>query len=157
MFLQEPVCYTDTKIAFWIKLIFNVSIHIRNSLKWAWYFHPAHTKPIANTQLPVFVLCSYTRNGYQRLDEEGSISQEVLKRILAKYFLYGLQINYLHWKFNASRSIFSYYATYGLERNWQPFVQNRTEEIKKMVHSHSGNTVLTKTIHLISLREGYQR
>ena len=29
------------------------------------------------------------------------------KRILAKYFLYSLQINYLHWKLSASRSIFS--------------------------------------------------
>ena len=34
------------------------------------------------------------------------------KRILAKYFLYSLQINYLHWKLSASRSIFSCYATY---------------------------------------------
>ena len=33
------------------------------------------------------------------------------KRILAKYFLYRLQINYLHWKLSASRSIFSFYAT----------------------------------------------
>ena len=33
------------------------------------------------------------------------------KRILAKYFLYSLQINYLHWKLSASRSIFSCYAT----------------------------------------------
>ena len=36
------------------------------------------------------------------------------KRILAKYFLYSLQINYLHWKLSASRSIFSCYATYVL-------------------------------------------
>ena len=36
------------------------------------------------------------------------------KRILAKYFLYSLQINYLHWKLSASRSIFSCYATYWL-------------------------------------------
>ena len=80
-------------------------------------------------------LCSapYTRNGYQWLDEEGSISQEVVrvsrrsrcqkvghdlynknsqKRIPAKYFLYSLQINYLHWKLSASTSIFSCYATY---------------------------------------------
>ena len=34
------------------------------------------------------------------------------KRFLAKYFLYSLQINYLHWKLSASRSIFSCYATY---------------------------------------------
>ena len=34
------------------------------------------------------------------------------KRILAKYFLYSLKINYLHWKLSASRSIFSWYATY---------------------------------------------
>ena len=34
------------------------------------------------------------------------------KRILAKYFLYSLQINYLHWKLSASRSIFSCYATF---------------------------------------------
>ena len=34
------------------------------------------------------------------------------KRILAKYFLYSLQISYLHWKLSASRSIFSCYATY---------------------------------------------
>ena len=34
------------------------------------------------------------------------------KRILAKYFLYGLQINYLNWKPSASRSIFSCYATF---------------------------------------------
>ena len=33
------------------------------------------------------------------------------KRILAKYFLYSLQINYLHWKLSASRSVFSCYAT----------------------------------------------
>ena len=33
------------------------------------------------------------------------------KRIFAKYFLYSLQINYLHWKLSASRSIFSCYAT----------------------------------------------
>ena len=34
------------------------------------------------------------------------------KRILAKYFLYSLQINYLHWNLSASRSIFSCYATF---------------------------------------------
>ena len=34
------------------------------------------------------------------------------KRILAKYFLYSLQVNYLHWKLSASRSIFSCYATF---------------------------------------------
>ena len=34
------------------------------------------------------------------------------KRILAKYFLHSLQINYLHWKLSASRLIFSCYATY---------------------------------------------
>ena len=34
------------------------------------------------------------------------------KRILAKNFLYSLQINYLHWKLSASRSIFSCYATF---------------------------------------------
>ena len=34
------------------------------------------------------------------------------KRVLAKYFLYSLQINYLRWKLSASRSIFSCYATY---------------------------------------------
>ena len=34
------------------------------------------------------------------------------KRILAKYFLYSLQINYLQWKLSASRSIFSCYAIY---------------------------------------------
>ena len=34
------------------------------------------------------------------------------KRILAKYFLYSLQINYLHCKLSASRSIFSCYATF---------------------------------------------
>ena len=33
------------------------------------------------------------------------------KRILAKYFLYSLRINYLHWKLSTSRSIFSCYAT----------------------------------------------
>ena len=33
------------------------------------------------------------------------------KRILAKYFLYSLQINYFHWKLSACRSIFSCYAT----------------------------------------------
>ena len=38
------------------------------------------------------------------------------KRILAKYFLYSLQINYLHWKLSASRSIFSCYATIALLR-----------------------------------------
>ena len=35
------------------------------------------------------------------------------KIILAKYFLYNLRINYLHWKLSASRSIFSCYATFG--------------------------------------------
>ena len=35
-----------------------------------------------------------------------------ITRILAKYFLYSLQINYLHCKLSASRSIFSCYATY---------------------------------------------
>ena len=40
------------------------------------------------------------------------------KRILAKYFLYSLQINYLHWKLSASRSIFSFYATYRLLWIW---------------------------------------
>ena len=38
------------------------------------------------------------------------------KRILAKYFLYSLQINYLNWKLSASRSIFSCYATITQER-----------------------------------------
>ena len=36
------------------------------------------------------------------------------KKILAKYFLHSLPINYLHWKHSASRSIFSLYATYGI-------------------------------------------
>ena len=51
------------------------------------------------------------------------------KRILAKYFLYSLQINYLHWKLSASRSIFSCYATYtfGGER-LDFFVQMYIEE-----------------------------
>ena len=41
------------------------------------------------------------------------------KRILAKYFLYSLQINYLQWKHIASRSIFSCYATIiGEKRPW---------------------------------------
>ena len=40
------------------------------------------------------------------------------KRILAKYFLYSLQINYIHWKLNASRSIFSCYATYCVGKWW---------------------------------------
>ena len=86
-------------------------------------------------------LCSapYTRNGYQRLDEEGFISQEVLdgqgkvghditrianKRILAKYFLYSLQINYLHWKLSASRSIFSCYATNGVKPQSYALAEN---------------------------------
>ena len=40
------------------------------------------------------------------------ITRIATKRILVKYFLYSLQINYLHWKISASRSIFSCYATY---------------------------------------------
>ena len=40
------------------------------------------------------------------------ITRIATKRILAKYFLYSLKINYLHWKLSASRSVFSCYATY---------------------------------------------
>ena len=40
------------------------------------------------------------------------ITRIATKRILAKYFIYSLQINYLHWKLSASRSIFSCYATF---------------------------------------------
>ena len=39
------------------------------------------------------------------------ITRIATKRILAKYFLYSLKINYLHWKLSASRSVFSCYAT----------------------------------------------
>ena len=34
--------------------------------------------PIANTELSSVVCAPYTRNGCQRLDKEGSISQELL-------------------------------------------------------------------------------
>ena len=40
------------------------------------------------------------------------ITRIATKRILAKYFLYSLKINYLHWKLSASRSVFSCYATF---------------------------------------------
>ena len=39
-------------------LSYKVSVHVCNSLKWACTSTHAHTKPIANTQLPVTVLCS---------------------------------------------------------------------------------------------------
>ena len=40
------------------------------------------------------------------------ITRTANKKILAKYFLHSLPINYLHWKHSASRSIFSWYATF---------------------------------------------
>ena len=57
------------------------------------------------------------------------------KRILAKYFLYSLQINYLHCKLSASRSIFSCYATNFVKIEFLNQTAHHSLEMKTRLHS----------------------
>ena len=62
------------------------------------------------------------------------------KRILAKYFLYSLQINYLHWKLSTSRSIFSCYATNTMS-------QRRQSDLM-ILHVHKDHTDKLNLMHI---------
>ena len=63
------------------------------------------------------------------------------RRILAKYFLRSLQINYLHWKLSAIRLIFSCYATFTCA--FLPMLTHPYLCLPKFTHVYSCSLVFT--------------
>ena len=85
------------------------------------------------------------------------ITRIATKRILVKYFLYSLKINYLHCKLSASRSVFSCYATimFGCKANHPIDIDSGTSDGDQLLQELQSSVPSEVSIKIWLLFSGF--